>query len=516
MTHALEPAPGNLDRCARCVRPLRWRPDQPRHLADSGERVLLAVRRWPDGPICSGCFAKALETYGCCDRCGVDRLLPGVSPDGQCWCTDCAGGLGNFTCTRCGREGWMEQRGLCGRCVLTDRVTELLDDGTGRVRPELEPLADLITSMARPRSGILWLSRPAPQRVLRAIARGQVRLTHADIDTLTPRKSSIYVRDLLVTAGILPPVDRFLFLFEQWWPNWLDTVANPEHRKALRRFITWHILRSLRTAAAEGDIGYARADAARRQLRASAWFLHHLAATGTSLSRCGQADLDRVFADGNHSREHNLRPFLRWAIRTHRMPALTLPPYADKAVTLITQQQRVELIRRIYHDRHMELTDRVLGLLVLLYAQPLSRIAQLTVSNISIDTSGQLLIRLGEPATPVPAPFDAIIREHLAARTNQTTATNPGSHWLFPGRRAGQPLHATSMRLRLHNLGIPNLSSRNRAIRELLRQAPPVIIAGMLNYSTAGAENIAIEYGATWKHYAAAPRSPRRPPRIGQ
>ena len=62
--------------------------------------------------------------------------------------------------------------------MLTDRVSELLDDGTGRIRPELQPLAELITTMTRPRSGILWLSRPAPQRVLHALAHGQVPLTH--------------------------------------------------------------------------------------------------------------------------------------------------------------------------------------------------------------------------------------------------------------------------------------------------------------------------------------------------
>jgi hypothetical protein len=41
---------------------------------------------------------------------------------------------------------------------------------------------------------------------------------------------------------------------------------------------------------------------------------------------------------------------------------------------------------------------------------------------------------------------------------------------LFPGRRAGQPIHPGSLRLRPHRLGIPNLNGR---IRGLLQQAPP-------------------------------------------
>ena len=483
-------------------------------MPDTRERTVLVSRWWPDGPICSGCLAKALETYGVCDGCGVDRLLPGVGPDAQRWCTDCGGGLGDFTCTRCGREARRERAGVCGWCVLGDRVRELLDDGTGRVRPELKPLFELITAMTRPRSGILWLSRPEPQGILRAIARGQVPLTHEAIHTLAPMKSNIYIRDLMVAAGILTPIDRCLFLFEQWWPAWLDTIDNPEHRKTLRYFLTWHFLRSFRAFAANNPLGPGRTQDARRHLRAAAWLLGDLSAHDRSLHTCAQADLDRIFAGGGSSLRDNLRPFLRWAMNSRRMPQLRVPPHLERPVTLITQEQRIALIRRIYYDDQMELTDRVLALLVLLYAQPLSRIQRLTIDDFHTDEDGQLLVRLGEPPAPIPPPFNLFVLRHIAERTNQTTATNPGSRWLFPGRRAGQPLQTKSMSLRMQHLGIPNLTGRNRAIRELLRQAPPIIVAGMLNYSADRAENIAAEYGATWKHYPGISHQPRRPPRI--
>src|SRR6478609_647645 len=222
-----------MESCARCRRAFRPA-GAGRSSTPDATPGLAIMRRWPDGPICSGCFAKAVETYGHCQACRTHRLLPGVGPAGQRWCTDCAGGLGNFTCARCGREGWIERVGTCGSCVLTDRIRELLDDGTGRVRPELQPLADRITAMSRPRSGILWLSRPAPQGILRALAAGRVPLTHDGLSGLTPRRSVIYIRDLMIAAGILPPVDRFLLLFEQWWPTWLAGLNDPDHRKVLR------------------------------------------------------------------------------------------------------------------------------------------------------------------------------------------------------------------------------------------------------------------------------------------
>ncbi|WP_328993926.1 hypothetical protein OG394_06095 [Kribbella sp. NBC_01245] len=143
----------------------------------------------------------------------------------------------------------------------------------------------------------------------------------------------------------------------------------------------------------------------------------------------------------------------------------------------------------------------MIGLLILLYAQPLTRIVRLTLADITHD-GDQLSIRLGEPPVPVPEPFADIVTTYLANRPNLTTATNPGSQLLFPGRRAGQPIHPTSIRLRLHNLGIPNLNARTRAIRELLLQAPAPVVAAMLNYNNQRAQRIAADAGATWKTYA--------------
>lgn len=76
------------------------------------------------------------------------------------------------------------------------------------------------------------------------------------------------------------------------------------------------------------------------------------------------------------------------------------------------------------------------------------------------------------------------------------------ARWLFPGRHAGQPLHPTSMRLRLSAIGIPNLPGRSRALREMLLQAPPAVVAGMLGYTAGKAEA-----GATYKRYAAGART---------
>jgi hypothetical protein len=47
----------------------------------------------------------------------------------------------------------------------------------------------------------------------------------------------------------------------------------------------------------------------------------------------------------------------------------------------------------------------------------------------------------GDPVPIVP-PFADVLLDHIATRSNRTTATNPASTLLFPGRRAGQPTPA--------------------------------------------------------------------------
>lgn len=485
-------------------------PGQPGVSLGHGTRrrqTVVAVRRWPEGLICSGCFARACETYGHCPGCGTDRLLPGLDADGRPVCTDCAGGLGDYTCIRCGQEGWRQEAGVCGRCVLTDRLAAVLDDGTGQVRPELIPFYDALRAMDRPRSGILWLSKPHVPPILRALATGGVPLTHDGLAALSPPKSVTHVRDLLVSCGVLPPVDRFLLAFQQWLPGWLASIPDPDHARILTRYATWHVLRRLRRVAEHQPIGPYRDTGARNQLRVAAAFLTHLDRASRSLGECRQADLDRWLAQAASHEQHQLRAFLGWAATSHEAPKLAMPPWTRSSAHPVGHQQRLELLRRVLEGTGMTSTDRVVVMLILLYAQPLNRIAQLTLDDIDIREDGPegpaVFVHLGDPPAPIPAPFDAVLLEHLANRTNLTTATNPGSGLLFPGRRAGQPIHPGTLRARLQALGIPNLNGRSQTIRDLLRQAPASIVASMLGYHPLAAERIATETAAGWARYSA-------------
>ncbi|TLW89256.1 hypothetical protein FFT09_22645 [Saccharomonospora piscinae] len=487
--------------CARCRRPVCT--DHAKLNGDN--RLRVRRRHWPEGPVCVACFEQAVNTYGRCGGCGTHRLLPGRAPDGTGLCTNCAGGLGDFTCRRCGQEGPSYRAGACARCVLADRLTELLDDGSGTVRAELMPLFHLIHGMNWPNSRLTWLRRPAPARVLTALARGEVPLTHHGLSQLQPWRSAIYIRDLLVECGVLPPVDRFLLLFEQWLPTWLETIDDPGHSRLLTRFGTWHVLRRLRHGP---PVTSYRLNNARHTMRTAAQFLTYLAYDGRRIDGCTQADIDHWFASKPAQTGHATREFLQWCRRQRELPPLDSPPVMHTQAAPLGQQERIAFIRRVLTDHAIPPADRVLALLILLYAQPLIRIAGLTVDDVIRDDN-QVLIRLGNPPTPVPEPFASVLTDYLDHRLNLNTAANANNRHLFPGRRAGQPLHTTSLRLRLRNLGLPSLDGRTATIRHLLRQAPAPVVAEMLGYNPRTATQIAAEAGTTWQRYAAGDHSRR-------
>ena len=167
----------------------------------------------------------------------------------------------------------------------------------------------------------------------------------------------------------------------------------------------------------------------------------------------------------------------------------------------ISQKQRLDLLQRLLTDEAIALLTRAAAVLMLLYAQPLTRILRLTIDDV-LNQDGEVKIRLGEPPAPVPEPFASLLLRHTGQRLNLTTATNADARWLFPGRRGGQPMDPASIEKRLHLAGIPARNGRTAALRQLVLQAPAPVIAEMLSYSHQGTARVAAEAGSPWSRYA--------------
>lgn len=181
-------------------------------------------------------------------------------------------------------------------------------------------------------------------------------------------------------------------------------------------------------------------------------------------------------------------------------PRLELPAHSRNDRPPISQDRRLALLRRFLTDTQTPLRTRVAACLVLLDAQPVSRLVRLAVHDVLQD-DGQVSLRLGDPPTPVPEPFAAMLVDLTANRPNMNTATNPDSDWLFPGGRARQPLSPGALLQQLRALGLPVAQTRTAAFRQLVLQAPAPVVAQALGYHHGTATKHRTAVGGTWNRY---------------
>jgi len=153
----------------------------------------------------------------------------------------------------------------------------------------------------------------------------------------------------------------------------------------VRTYATWTHLRRLRVASARAPITYGQltgvpADIA-NVIRLLAWLREH----GLSLAICTQHDIDSWPATRTDARAP-ARKFLKWAVTQHAATNVEIPHRDNPRRTEVLPEadQRWTLVRRLLDDDSLDDGTRLAGLLVLLYAQPLRRIAALTTAQVLI------------------------------------------------------------------------------------------------------------------------------------
>lgn len=108
--------------------------------------------RWPEGLVCRYCVRAARTRQGTCAHCGHQGILPGVAPDGRFLCAQCSDVPLDVHCKRCGDETMTTDQAICWRCLLAVRVSTLLAGPDGAIPEPLQPLAQAIINMPRPKS----------------------------------------------------------------------------------------------------------------------------------------------------------------------------------------------------------------------------------------------------------------------------------------------------------------------------------------------------------------------------
>lgn len=444
--------------CSRCGR------DRPGHRDDTGEWICKSCipriprtcahcsrprpvhARLPLGPVCNTCHIALHDHPGHCAGCRETRVLIGRDDRGPV-CGPCAGSTLDPRCRTCNRPGRHYSGDKCARCVLTDRVDDLLTGSDGTPSPQLQPVRKLLLAAEHPNGQITWLMRSGAARLLRELARREEAVTHDYLDTLPQNRAEMFLRPLLVEAGVLPARNDDL----ERVPPWLETflLGQPDHHvRLIRPFAYWFVLRRARRAAArrryEAKAGYH----VRTKIRVALEFLAWIDTLQLDLAELDQATVDRWLTEGT-SRASEVRSFLAWA-RSHRL----------------TKELRVPFPARSQPEAMLDERDRLL-------LPP--KLAQM-LSDLGQARSGRTRYSLGPDGKP----------------------------WLFIGLVPGRPLSAEGLGAKLTRYGLHTRPARNAALIALAAQLPSAILDDLVGLHHVTAARWSQLAACDWHDFVAA------------
>ena len=387
------------------------------------------------------------------------------------------------------------RRGLCAHCCLTDDLTELLRAPTGDIPPALRPLFDALTQQQHARSATIWLTiNKDAKKLLRDFATGAAPIAHQTFTEHPSPGKVAFLRQLCVEHGLLGKVNLDIERFAEWVTAKVATLS-PADAVLIRQYATWVHLARMRTLDEAGTMRKGTFLSAKQSVTTAIDFVRHLRSRGRTDTECAQADVDDWLLSGPTTRSL-ARGFVRWAIRHGHLDEVRFPYRVAKTAPMITQDQRLTHVRALVtSDSPLDADVRVSGLLFLLYGQPLTRVARMTLEQVEESGDG-IEIRFSRDRIVVPPPFDGLVRRHLASLPNMTTSLHRENHWLFPGRAPGEHLHQTTIMNKLRDQGIDLRGARNSVLRALVLEMPAPIVADSLGYSYTVADRHRMAAGA--------------------
>ena len=114
--------------------------------------------------------------------------------------------------------------------------------------------------------------------------------------------------------------------------------------------------------------------------------------------------------------------------------------------------------------------DRVAGLFILLYAQPLAAVERLTADRVRVGDAG-VHVLFGDTPVRLVEPVAALVAKHLQTRRSRSiVGRRSPTPWLFPGAHPDRHRSESHLAARLKRLGIYARSSRHGALLELSAQ----------------------------------------------
>lgn len=469
--------------CSRCGR------ERPCNNADDPQRA-----------ICHGCASGRIAMVTCLD-CGKPRMAH-RRVDGGAICHACDRKRGNTTgqCTRCGVRAPLA-RELCDPCRLRASIDALTADGDPEAVRALAPFLAELAAAENPASAMRWMQTPTFW-VTEDLVAGRVPVTHAGLDEIAPRAPAAvaFVRAKLVAAGVLAARDEASAAFARWHARAIERIAPGSDRAHVRAYATWQVAHQLAWASKRDRPTTASQKYARSLVTEAIKLVCWLHQQDLELADLRQDLLDSWIADGGAQRRR-VRMFITWLQRGEILGARLDVPWDYRATgePALPDERRLAILRRLLEDRSIDPRDRFAGAALLLYAQPLTRIARIRISDIAMTSDGTIMLTIGRGRFILPEPLASIA---LALRYQRLRHAGEEG-WLLPGRHPGTPVSADNLRLRLKRYEITSLPGRHSALLALAARLPAPILADRLGLHRSRAAQWVQAAGATYDGYVA-------------
>jgi hypothetical protein len=457
--------------------------------------------RWPLGPVCPRCYLLTKRHPAVCATCGTSRPLIGLNNHNVRICGPCAGTAQDYACATCGTSGNNYRKNQCYRCAIPSEAKTVLGEAAETF---LAPVVHALQQVGNPPAAIHWLHKEdSGAATLRNLLAGGHTLTHELLDTLPNSTSTVFLRNLLVQAAVLPERDERLAATETWIRRQLET-APEHHRLVLDPYAHWVVLRRLRQRTKGiAHTSQSTTSHARLQLHCATQFLTWLDERGTSLQSATQSDVDQWTTAGATTRLR-LRDFLKWTNKAKLTAGLHVPGIRDAApATFLDQDDHVAQLTRCLTDDELPLDVRTAGALLLLYGVRVTRIVHLTPAHIRTTESGAVIDLGGDQPALLPPSLHRLLltQAESARRYRATQPGTPRQEWLFPSTLPGRPATPGHFGHRLVGHGIDVRASRNTALVALADDLPAPVLAQILGIHIHTAERWAQVAGTNWTAY---------------
>lgn len=448
------------------------------------------------GRYCSKCYLSVVRNSRTCPQCLHPKILAYTGASGEAVCASCAGVPPKFNCRKCSSE--IDLTGsLCGQCALADRLASMFQSALAAgEHSEIADFAERLSHLDHPRSILRWVLRKEPNALLTMLASRQLSISHMDFDKLPQTRSVQHLRALMVEMGLLQERDARIERFVLWAEEKIGTISSHE-AYVLRQYTKWKIERSLRYRYRTAYASEAAATVARTQLTSICSFIKRLNEDGLNLRNLKQQHVNAYLVE-HTSHAHHIGPFLRWTWSQQITGDIEVPEYTpSRALKTFTLSEHRNWVHKFSFDETVATRDKVVGLLVLLVGIPVSRIATIRRSQISVNQLG-VWIRIGSAPFQLPQPLAKLIQEQCDAATLGASSAK----WLFPSRRDSH-MTAESLVRSLNRYEFSARQACNSARFIISRELPPKVMSDLTGVGIVAATMWSQESSRDWIQYPA-------------